>query len=249
MAAVVRNNASTALQTFRMQDQVRDLYFEMPLLAVVLADTCRTSEVLSPLPHALQADSSQTCSQEVDEISEIDMYSPSGKVHRLDETAWHMNGARVMMMCNAKRTGMCRTGIARNGCGCVICQDPLEEAGVEKADVKCLPCGHTLHAHCLQSWIRAKRNARCPTCRGELPAELFADVGATRANRSSSLPRLRQSPATSSDANIRPRAGSRSPAASRPALVVSRRPRTSQTPTFRPNSTSRTFARPRTGVV
>lgn len=45
---------------------------------------------------------------------------------------------------------------------CTICTDVYE---TEKP-VAAMPCGHTFHDECLETWLKTARN--CPTCRKPL---------------------------------------------------------------------------------
>ena len=58
---------------------------------------------------------------------------------------------------------------AEEGELCPICLDSFaegeEETTLEPDAVASLKCGHGFHQHCIEVWLNAKTNAKCPVCR------------------------------------------------------------------------------------
>ena len=44
---------------------------------------------------------------------------------------------------------------------CSVCHEPFTEP-------KLLPCGHLMCRHCLLSWLKTQKDAKCPLCRGQI---------------------------------------------------------------------------------
>ena len=44
---------------------------------------------------------------------------------------------------------------------CSVCHEPFTEP-------KLLPCGHLMCRHCLLSWLKSQKDAKCPLCRGQI---------------------------------------------------------------------------------
>lgn len=45
---------------------------------------------------------------------------------------------------------------------CTICFEEYTSAGDHR--LVCLKCGHLFGQKCIEKWIRAERNAKCPQC-------------------------------------------------------------------------------------
>jgi len=206
LASNERDVVATALQPLRFQSNVSDLFAALPLLAAVMAADCSvsaTKEVerpnTAPLPNITS--------------SGLKVLDAGGIAAAVNVPRMHMQASRIVMSCNAKKAGATGSGLAKDGCECVICQEPLNQDGELHATLKALPCGHSLHTACLQQWVKSRRCARCPSCRAELPVEFGTKPSATgRTMRASSLPRLAASP-PSSPPSQRAAANASSPAA------------------------------------
>lgn len=180
-----REDVAAALAPFRLQGQVCDLFAELPMLASVLSEPqARRPASAGKLP-SLQPAQNASCSQ---------ASCQNEDEHRLDMQDLHMRAARVLMGCNAQAAGAKGPGLSKVGCECVICQEPLDENAAVHATLKTLPCGHTLHADCLKSWVKSSsrlaRYTRCPVCRAQVRTdEILEECGKTL-SPSASLPRL-----------------------------------------------------------